>query len=481
MIRSTLVLLATMAAAAALQAQEVPVHRWYHSGSQWHLYTANPGERPAGWQPEAIVFRLYAPGTPGTVPLYRLQRSDGGHFYTSDVAELNAVRGRGWQVEGVLGHIAQQPRPGAVALHRFLKGNGRHFYPTDRAEGSSAGFRHEGVIGYVPDGDDAAARERMAAAERQRQAEEAARQRQAEEAERQRQEAARVEAARAAAARVAAEGPYDVAITTAAGMCLVPPADRAGATVYVRPCTEGGAMYRIENGYVVTAGGNCLTPSARGVLLVQLARCRTGRPDGSPQQWYFHPNKLVQNAARANLCLDVEGESRQAGARVLAYECRSYESPPANQRFLPGGAFRLGLWALVPMTPEARRAVLEENGAALFSNGTLVIAAGGGNVIAAGGGNVIAAGGGNVISSGGNNVISSGGNNVISSGGNNVISSGGNNVISSGGNNLRVVQDPSLLIQGASVIASGGGNVIAAGGGNVIASGGNNLVAPGGP
>jgi hypothetical protein len=266
-----------------------------------------------------------------------------------------------------------------------------------------------------------------------------------------------------AGAPEAAGGDFQVAIVTATGMCLIPTADQPEAIVHVRPCPEGGAMYRIENGYVVTAGGNCITPGGEGSVPLRLRRCHGGRADGTVQQWYFHGNKLAQNAARSNLCMDVEGGSRRAGARVIWYECRNYQTPAENQRFSLGGAFRLGIWALASMPPNARDAVQGQNGAALFSNGTMVIAAGGGNVIAAGGGNVIAAGGGNVIAPGGGNVIAPGGGNVIAPGGGNVIAPGGGNVIAPGGGNLRIVNDPSLLIQGASVIASGGNNVIASG------------------
>lgn len=421
--------------ASLVQAQEIPVYRWYHPGNDWHLYTASSGERPSGWSPEAVVFRVYPAGTSGTTALYRLQRSDGGHFYTVEGPELNATRNQGWQVEGTLGYVATQPRVGALALHRFLKGNGRHFYTTNRAEGEAAGFRYEGVIGYVPDGDDAAARERLAAEERQR-AEAEARRRQAEEEARRQAEAA--------------SRTFDVAITTSNGMCLIPSADRPLAGVFVRLCAEGGAMYRIENGYVVTAEGNCLTPAAgwSAQRTIQLVRCRADRDDGTSQQWYFHANKLVQNAAHGNLCMDVQGGARQAGARVIAFGCRDYQTPAENQRFTLGGSFPLGLWALAQMPAAAQQAVQSERGAVLFSNGTWVIAAGG--------------------------------NNVIASGGNNVIASGGNNVIAPGGNNLRVVPDPALLIQGASVIASGGNNVIASGALNLIGQAGGNVIAPGG-
>jgi GDSL-like lipase/acylhydrolase family protein/uncharacterized protein DUF5648 len=131
----------------------IQVYRWYNPPNEWHFYTNNAAERPAGWQSENVAFHLFPDGTPGTVTLFRLWRSDGGHFYTVTGPELDAVMRNGWKVEGPLGNIAPQQMPGTVALHRFYKpANGRHFYTTQRDEGERGGFKYEGVAGYVPTG-----------------------------------------------------------------------------------------------------------------------------------------------------------------------------------------------------------------------------------------------------------------------------------------------------------------------------------------
>ena len=127
----------------------VPTYRWYLPARDWHFYTNDPGERPGGWNEEGVHFRLFPDGAPGTVTLYRLWRTDGGHFYTVAGPELDAVMSWGWRLEGPLGNVATAAQPGTVPLHRPLKWNGRHFYSTDKADGDRARFRNKGVIGYV--------------------------------------------------------------------------------------------------------------------------------------------------------------------------------------------------------------------------------------------------------------------------------------------------------------------------------------------
>ncbi|HEX2210278.1 MAG TPA: RICIN domain-containing protein, partial [Longimicrobium sp.] len=234
-------------------------------------------------------------------------------------------------------------------------------------------------------------------------------------------------------------GAYSLAIT-AGSLCLTPDGDRDGAPVRLRPCAEGGAMFRIENGYVATAGGRCLDWGDPGGP-IHLMPCKPGRPERSSQQWYFHGNKLVQNALRDDICMDVQGERIQAGTPVIAYACRDYRQPPSHQRFYPGGQY-----SFLSLPPGIRQALQQAGGGpedpawVLMSDGSRVISAGGGNVISAGGGNVISAGSGNVISA------------------------GGGNVVSAGGLNLRVVNDPGQLLRGAQVISAGSGNVVSAGG-----------------
>ncbi|HEU4631248.1 MAG TPA: IPT/TIG domain-containing protein [Gemmatimonadaceae bacterium] len=269
----------------------------------------------------------------------------------------------------------------------------------------------------------------------------------------------------------AAPRSHTLAIVANSNLCLVPDADRDGAVVRLQPCSKGGAMYQLQNGYVRTAGDRCLDWGTEGGP-IHLMPCKAGTPDRTSQQWYFHGNKLAQNALNPGICMDVEREQTRAGTRVIAYRCKSYDNPATNQRFYPGGLFTwLQVLSGANLSPadqtELARSVQRGGGAAVFSNNARVISAGSGNVIAAGGGNVIAAGAGNVIASGGANVIASGGANVIAS--------GGANVIASGALNLRAVGDPSTLFRGSSVISAGGLNVISSGALNLIGGAGGNL------
>ncbi|HET7322414.1 MAG TPA: ricin-type beta-trefoil lectin domain protein, partial [Longimicrobiaceae bacterium] len=91
----------------------------------------------------------------------------------------------------------------------------------------------------------------------------------------------------------AAAAKYDVA-STIGSLCLVPQGDYTNAEVRLEPCDQGGAMYRIENGYVVTASGRCLDWGDEGGP-IHLYPCKKGRPARSSQQWLFATNKLVQN------------------------------------------------------------------------------------------------------------------------------------------------------------------------------------------
>lgn len=256
---------------------------------------------------------------------------------------------------------------------------------------------------------------------------------------------------------------FAVAIVANSNLCLVPDADRDGAEVHLQPCATGGAVFRLENGYVATAGGRCLDWGTEGGA-VHLMPCKAGRPDRTSQQWYFHGNKLAQNALNPAVCMDVERERMGVGGRIIAYRCANYEAPVAHQRFYPGGVFPLAQLIVGARLPRAEATKLStaigDGGAVVFANGARVVSAGSGNVISAGGGNVISAGSGNVVSAGSGNVVSA----------------GSGNVISAGALNLRVTGDPGSLIRASRVISAGSGNVVSAGGLNVISAGSLNLI-----
>jgi hypothetical protein len=252
--------------------------------------------------------------------------------------------------------------------------------------------------------------------------------------------------------------------------CLVPSGNETGTAVVLRGCHDGGAQFRLVNGYVATANGKCLDYGGSGGP-IHLMDCKPGMPGGTSQQWYLHGQSgqfKLQNALDPNICMDVAGEGHADGTAIIAFGCK-FGQNAANQQFNAGEAMSPLRLALIGMPTAAMtqyNSLYAQNGGSaqlIFDNGMHVVAAGGGNVVAAGGGNVVAAGGGNVVAAGGANVIAPGGGNVIAPGGGNVVAAGGLNLIN---------------ITDAGVIAPGGGNVVAAGGLNLF--GGARVVAAGG-
>jgi hypothetical protein len=238
-------------------------------------------------------------------------------------------------------------------------------------------------------------------------------------------------------------------------LCLVPAGDHDGAEVRLRPCREGGDLFRIAAGQVRTRGDRCLDWGTRGGP-IHLAPCREGNRS---QVWYFHGNGLIQNALQDAICMDVEGESNEPGARIIAWDCKDYRQPARNQTFALGESMpvaRLGMGGIGLQQLTNALTGSRVDGFAKLSNGYYVVSAGGANVVSAGGANVVAAGGLNVIAVGGGNVVSAGGMNVVAAGGLNVIAPGGANVVSAGG--LNVINNPAPLFQGARVVAAGGLN-----------------------
>lgn len=130
--------------------QAVPVFRWHRRLEGFHFFTPDPNEDPPGWESKGIEFHTFQAATVGTVPMHRLARADGGHFYTADPSELNKVLGWGWSPEGTIGNVSSSWITGTTPLYRWLNPNGRHFYSTARTEGDAFGGAYEGVVGYVP-------------------------------------------------------------------------------------------------------------------------------------------------------------------------------------------------------------------------------------------------------------------------------------------------------------------------------------------
>ncbi|MBW3628069.1 MAG: RICIN domain-containing protein [Gemmatimonadetes bacterium] len=263
--------------------------------------------------------------------------------------------------------------------------------------------------------------------------------------------------------RAGAEVQYRTAITnvvhTSNGqrvLCLVPTGTENGSPVVLRGCHNGGAQYRLFNGYISTANNTCLDYGDEGGP-IHLMDCKPGMPGGTSQQWYLHGaggQMKLQNALNTNICMDVSGEGNTEGTPIIAYGCKFGQNAP-NQMFNAGEAMSPLQLALIGMSTEALQqytALSQQHGGAaqmIFDNGMHVVAAGGANVVAAGGGNVVAAGGLNVVAPGGANAVAAGGLNLINISANGVVAPGGANVVAAGGLNL---------LGGARVVAAGGLN-----------------------
>lgn len=148
----------------------VGIHRFWSPVLQGHFYTGNEAERdaiierwPDVWTYEGQRYRAFAKQTPGTVPLYRFWSARmGGHFYTADEAEKDAVIKRWpdtWCFEGVAYYVypSDTNMADTVSVSRFWgPGVQHHFYTASAAERDAVRSRwsnvwtYEGVAFRVP-------------------------------------------------------------------------------------------------------------------------------------------------------------------------------------------------------------------------------------------------------------------------------------------------------------------------------------------
>lgn len=132
----------------------LPVYRYTRDNDI--LFTTQPDKEDprylGAYQRAGLAFRLYGPGTAGTVELYRWYNpSIGDHYYA---AERSGGRKNlsGYLFEGPIGNIATIRLPGTRELYRwFNPATSRHFFTTDSAgEGQGKrGYRFEGIVGFV--------------------------------------------------------------------------------------------------------------------------------------------------------------------------------------------------------------------------------------------------------------------------------------------------------------------------------------------
>jgi len=174
--------------------QTVPLFRLYlmsfdNTGLNpgFHFYTTDSTERDGllnhgHYRGEGIAGYVFNQLVPGTVPLYRLSKTDvfmpgkygwnaTKHFYTTNKAETDkAVNSFGFKLEGIQCYVApkDKPVPGTVALYRLYHplsksetgyvginraGDDDHFYTTNSGEKYKAVYKiqyaDEGIACYV--------------------------------------------------------------------------------------------------------------------------------------------------------------------------------------------------------------------------------------------------------------------------------------------------------------------------------------------
>jgi hypothetical protein len=130
------------------------VHR-YLAGSDC-LLTSTPHAETAlikarGYSYAGLPFRLFTPGTPGTIEFYRWFNSGSGDHYYS--YKPDAGKGLpGYTFEGAIGNIGTSKLTGTKELYRWVNRKTRHhFFTTDQSgEGmAKKGFQYDGISGFV--------------------------------------------------------------------------------------------------------------------------------------------------------------------------------------------------------------------------------------------------------------------------------------------------------------------------------------------
>ena len=142
-------------AGCKVAAAAVPLYHFYELQKDYfHFYTANQDEAAAlkkqkGWKYVGITGYVLAKQKPGTVPLFRMVKSEFGgtnHFYTTNLDEANAaINNGGWTAEGIVGYVAPTQFPGTVPLYRLYLGcqtpnDGKFRGPCEDANGGDVHY-----------------------------------------------------------------------------------------------------------------------------------------------------------------------------------------------------------------------------------------------------------------------------------------------------------------------------------------------------
>ncbi|PKN50683.1 MAG: hypothetical protein CVU55_15785 [Deltaproteobacteria bacterium HGW-Deltaproteobacteria-13] len=133
----------------------VDIYRYYNGTD--YLFTDNPQSEARrliqnNYVKEGIAFRLFKPGTPGTIGFYRWYNPQSrSHFYHYDSSGGKKDL-RGYIFEGSIGNIATSRLTNTRELYRWYNSKtGHYFYSTDIQGGAinKKAYRFDGIAGYV--------------------------------------------------------------------------------------------------------------------------------------------------------------------------------------------------------------------------------------------------------------------------------------------------------------------------------------------
>jgi len=129
----------------------------YVSPREVYLFTTNPQEderiiRKGNYRKEGVAFRLFPPGTPGTVEFYRWYHPGrDSYFYTHNKREVEKMES-GYVLEGAVGNVATTRLKNTRELYRWHNPKTRFFFytPVIKDPALPRGYQFDGIAGYIP-------------------------------------------------------------------------------------------------------------------------------------------------------------------------------------------------------------------------------------------------------------------------------------------------------------------------------------------
>ena len=124
------------------------IQRFYNPATGAHAF-ATPGNGPAGFQGEALVFRTLVLGVSSSSPIYQQYRGTNGDYMIS-LSSTEGVTCCGYVSNGSIGHGFPSAQSGTVPLYRlYHAASGLHLSSTSSTEGTGGGYVLEGVTVHV--------------------------------------------------------------------------------------------------------------------------------------------------------------------------------------------------------------------------------------------------------------------------------------------------------------------------------------------